>query len=42
MNYEKPKLELIKFDVNNVICTSNPTPPTYGGWSGDNDETDFQ
>ena len=41
MNYEKPILELIRFDSEDVICTSIPTPPTNGG-IGDNDETDFQ
>lgn len=42
MNYEKPIMELIRFDSEDVICTSIPTPPTDGGWSGDNDDTDFQ
>lgn len=38
MNYEKPVMELIKFASEDVICTSNPTSPSYGGWGGDNDE----
>ena len=41
MNYEKPIMELIRFDSEDVICTST-TPPTYGGWSGDNDDSDFE
>lgn len=41
MNYEKPLLELIRFNSEDIIRTST-TPPTNGGEWGDNDETDFQ
>ena len=40
MNYEKPLLELIRSDSEDIIRTST-TPPTGGEW-GDNDDTDFQ
>ena len=36
MQYEKPKLELVNQDLEDVICTSVPTPPDYS-WSGDDD-----
>lgn len=42
MNYEKPIMELIRFASEDIVRTSNPIPPADGGWSGDNDETDFQ
>ena len=34
MQYEKPKLELVNFLTQDIICTS--TPDT--GWGGDNDD----
>lgn len=42
MNYEKPEMEFIKFASKDVICTSDPNSPTYGGWGGDYDDAEFQ